>query len=72
MRQAIDNPKAMARIIKKRREELGISQKDLASLCNLSHNGISKMETNESEIKLSTLLKMSKILGIKLILEMEE
>jgi hypothetical protein len=29
--------------------------KELAKLCNLSHNGISKMEKDEREVKLSTL-----------------
>ena len=72
MKQIIASPKDIVKLIKKRREELGISQMALAKVCNLSHNGISKMETNESEIKLSTLLKMSKFLGMKLVLEMEE
>jgi transcriptional regulator with XRE-family HTH domain len=72
LKQSIENTKDIAKLIRKRREELGISQKDLAKLCNLSNNGISKMETNESEVKLSTLLKISKILGMKLQIEMEE
>ena len=60
--------------IKKRRKELGISQVELAQLCNLSVNGISKFESNagEREVKLSTLFKLSQILGFKLSLEFEE
>lgn len=72
MRQTIEKSNDVVKLIKRRREELGISQKELAQLCDLSHNGISKMESNESEVKLSTLLRMSKFLGIKLVLEMEE
>ena len=72
MKQVIEKSNDVAKLIKQRREELGISQKELAQLCDLSHNGISKMESNESEVKLSTLLRMSKFLGIKLVLEMEE
>lgn len=72
MKQVIENPKDIATLVKQRREELGISQLELAKLCDLSHNGISKMETHGTEIKLTTLLKISKFLGIKLILEMEE
>lgn len=60
--------------IKKRRKELGISQAQLAQLCDLSVNGISKFESNagEREVKLSTLFKMSEVLGFKLCLEFEE
>lgn len=57
-----------------RRKSLGISQSELAQLCNLSVNGISKFESNagEREVKLSTLFKLSEVLGLKLLLEFEE
>ena len=59
-------------IVKKVCAELGITQKELAQVCNLSHNGISRIEVADSDIKLSTLLKMSKFLRYKIILEMDE
>lgn len=68
----INNYKDAAELIKKRRGELGITQKQLADFCNLSHNGISKLEGGDTDIKLSTLLKMSAILGFKITLEMDE
>jgi predicted transcriptional regulator len=68
----IANGKILADILKKRRKELRITQQELADFCNLSHNGISRIEVADSDVKLSTLLKMSKILGFKIILEMEE
>lgn len=57
-----------------RRKSIGISQSELAQLCNLSVNGISKFESNagEREVKLSTLFKLSEVLGFKLSLEFEE
>ncbi len=57
-----------------RRKSLGISQSELAQLCNLSVNGISKFESNagDREVKLSTLFKLSEVLGFKLSLEFEE
>lgn len=57
-----------------RRKSLGISQAELAQLCNLSVNGISKLESNagEREVKLSTLFKLSEVLGLKIFLEFEE
>ncbi len=72
MKQIIENEQELARIIKERRNEMGITQKELAQVCNLSHNGISRIEVADSDIKLSTLLKMSKFLRYKIILEMDE
>lgn len=71
-RAAIVDQKEMAKILKNRRLELNITQKQLAEFCNLSHNGISRIELGDSDVQLSTLLKMSKFLGFKIILEMEE
>jgi transcriptional regulator with XRE-family HTH domain len=68
----IENTKDLAKLLKSRREELGISQKELAKLCDLSHNGISKFENDEREVKLSTLIKLGKFLGLKLMLKIEE
>jgi transcriptional regulator with XRE-family HTH domain len=62
----------LVKALKNRRHELKITQKSLADFCNLSHNGISRIELGESDIQLSTLLKMSKVLGFKIVLEMEE
>jgi len=66
--------KELVEKIKERRKELGISQVELAQLCNLSENGISKLESNagEREVKLSTLFKLSEVLGFKLSLEFEQ
>lgn len=70
----IQNTKDLVEKIKKRRKELGISQVELAQLCDLSINGISKFESNlgQREIKLSTLFKLSEVLGFKLCLEFEQ
>lgn len=75
MIQVFNSTSELVAFIKKRREELGMSQSELAQLCDLSLNGISKLESNKDgkrEIKLSTLLKLSKFLGFKLALEVEE
>ncbi|MFZ3231851.1 MAG: helix-turn-helix transcriptional regulator [Pseudobdellovibrio sp.] len=69
---AITNEKDLAKALKERRKELEITQKSLADFCNLSHNGISRIEMADSDIKLSSLIKMSKILGFKITLEMED
>jgi transcriptional regulator with XRE-family HTH domain len=69
---SILDEKSLAKALKLRRKELQITQKALADFCNLSHNGISRIELADSDIKLSSLIKMSKILGFKLILELED
>jgi len=68
----IHNEKELAEALRERRKELDITQKDLARVCDLSHNGISRIEVADSDIKLSTLLKMGKFLGFKVVLEMDE
>ena len=70
----IKNIKELVGQIQKRRKQLGLSQKEVAQLCNLSVNGISKFESNagDREIKLSTLLKLSQVLGFRLSLDFEE
>ncbi|KTD59883.1 transcriptional regulator [Legionella santicrucis] len=68
----IESLEELAEVLKNRRRELNITQKSLAAFCNLSHNGISRIELAQSDAQLSTILKMSKILGFKIILEMEQ
>ncbi len=72
MKQIIKNEQELAKAIKDRRKEMGITQKELAQVCDLSHNGISRIEVADSDIKLSTLLKMGKFLRYKIVLEMDE
>jgi transcriptional regulator with XRE-family HTH domain len=64
----------LVKALTERRKELGISQSELAKLCDLSANGISKFESNpgEREVKLSTLFKIGQVLGFKIVLEFEE
>ncbi len=68
----IQNAKEMGAFVKKRRKELKSTQQVLANLANLSHNGISQIELGNKDVKLSTLLKLSKFLGFHLVLEVEE
>ena len=70
MKKEVRSNQELGKILKERREKLGITQKELADFCDLSHNGISRIEIGNSDIKLSTLLKIAKIIGINLIIEM--
>lgn len=70
----IENIEDLVKTIVARRKELKLSQSELAKLCNLSTNGISKFESSPGsrEVKLSTIFKISEVLGFKLHLEFEE
>lgn len=70
-KMSIDRREDLATALKMRRHHLKITQKSVAAFCNLSHNGISHIELGQSDVQLSTLLKLSKVLGFKIILEME-
>ena len=70
--QIVQSEKDLSAILKRRRKELGITQKDLAKYANLSHNGISRIEMADKSARLSSLLKMSKILGFQVFLKMED
>lgn len=48
----------------KRRKELGITQKRLALLANVSTPTISRFENNDQDIKLSSVLAIINVLGV--------
>ena len=68
----ISSEAELGKVLKRRRQELKITQKELADYCDLSHNGISHIEIGEKSVRLSTLVKLGKILGFKILLQMEE
>lgn len=65
----LNNLADLGTALKARRSELQITQQTLGNFCDLSHNGISRIEVGASDVRLTNLLKMAKILGLKVILE---
>ena len=61
-----------AEIIKKKREEMGLSQKDFGSKINEKESTIHHIETGTLEPSLSLAQKLERFLGVKLIEEHEE
>lgn len=61
-----------ADIIKKKRESIGLSQKDFALKINEKESIIHKIETGNFEPSLALAKKLEKILGVKLTEEHEE
>ena len=47
-----------------RRKELGLSQRDLANLCEIPQSSVARIEANQTVPKLDTLLKIFTKLGL--------
>jgi transcriptional regulator with XRE-family HTH domain len=62
----------LAEIIKNRREELGISQKDLAEMSAIHLRSISNLESGKSNPTLDVLNQITKILGLKIHIKVKE
>lgn len=70
--QYVENAASLGKILQARRKDLGITQKQLADYCDLSHNGISRIEIGETDVRMSAIFKMSSMLGFRIVLEMNE
>ena len=65
----LDDVKNIGELLKSYRKERKITQEELANFSGLSRVGIVKLENNESDIKLSTLIKIVGLLGLDLVLK---
>lgn len=50
----------------RRRQELGISQRDLAARCGIPQSSVARIETLKTTPKLDTLIKLMQALNLKL------
>lgn len=55
--------------IKNQRKVMDVTQDELANFAGLSRVGVVKLEKDEGDIKLSTLLKVANLLGFELVLK---
>ena len=62
----IDSPQDLAELIKKARKNQKITQEQLADFTGLQRIGIVRIEAGQTEPKISTLLKICQMLGLKL------
>ncbi len=65
--EILDEARAEASIITamiKQRTALGLSQRDLASLCDIPQSSIARIESYKTNPKLETILKIFKQLGL--------
>ena len=68
----LDNPNMVGEILKAYRREKKITQEELAGFAGLSRIGVVKLEKNDGDIKLSTLIKVVGLLGFDLVLKSRE
>lgn len=50
----------------KKREEMGITQRELAKLCNVPQSTVARIETYKTSPTLETLIKITRELGLKI------
>ena len=68
-KQLIEQAEAEAQILSAiidRRAELGLSQRELAALCDMPQSSIARIESNRTMPRLDTLLKILGQLGLTL------
>ena len=60
--------KGIGKIIKELRSEMKITQEELANFTGLSRIGVVKLEKEENDLKLSSLIKIANLLGFEIVL----
>jgi transcriptional regulator with XRE-family HTH domain len=64
----LKEPKGIGKTIKDLRSEMKITQEELANFTGLSRIGVVKLEKEENDLKLSSLIKIANLLGFEIVL----
>ncbi len=62
---------ALARLLKERREELGLCRRELARRVGITHSLISRMETGQQRVSLKTLERIAATVDLRLRIRLE-
>ena len=62
----IETQAAIISAMIKQRNELGLSQRELASLCDIPQSSVARIESFQTTPNLATLLKLFRVLGLKI------
>lgn len=60
--------KEIGKTIKDLRSEMKVTQEELANFTGLSRIGVVKLEKEENDLKLSSLIKIANLLGFEIVL----
>lgn len=66
MIEEIENLAEIISAVIEKRTSLGLSQRDLATICNIPQSSIARLESMKTPPNISTLLKIMQPLGLKL------
>ncbi len=61
--EKIQTIEEFAKLIRERRKSLHLTQSELAGLCGITTEGLSKIERGDAEPKLGTVIKLVKLLN---------
>lgn len=67
--QEMEELAALMTIIIKRRQALGLSQRELAKRCGMPQSSIARMETGITFPRIDTLAKVLRVLGLSLVVQ---
>jgi HTH-type transcriptional regulator / antitoxin HipB len=67
MEQILDNAEALGPLVRARRQELGVTQVQLADIARTGVRFISDLETGKRSVRLETVLKVLDALGLELV-----
>lgn len=65
----IKEAKEFGSIVKKLRIDMDVTQEELANFTGLSRIGVVKLEKDENDVKLSSLIKIVNLLGFEIVLK---
>ena len=66
--KVLKEAKGIGSTIKELRSELKITQEELANFTGLSRIGVVKLEKEENDLKLSSLIKIANLLGFEIVM----
>lgn len=61
--EKIQTIEEFAKLVRERRKSMHLTQSELAGLCGITTEGLSKIERGDAEPKLGTVIKLVKLLN---------
>lgn len=64
--EIVENTAAIITAMIKQRNEMGISQRELATICGMPQSSVARIESHKTTPNLETIMKLLKPLGLRL------
>ena len=72
MAKEVQTVEELVDLLRQRRKDLGVTQTDLADFSGLHRKAIGKIESHNADPRLSSILRMSELLGLKILVSTNE